>query len=141
MWTWIEFWLSVALIPLDLWLHHQVPPFRRYDKLPAEIAVAGVLGVTVIAARLFLQIAPVWHIGWEPPAIAVSGLAWLILTLVVFAVIEVVLLVLYIAWVGSFTGSRIPPSAARVLGPTYFLGLILESGIIYWLLEANHGAA
>ena len=141
MWTWIQFWLSVALIPLDLWLHHQVPPFRRYDKLPAEIAVAGILGVTVIAVRLFLQIAPVWQIGWGPPAFAMSGVVWLVLTLVAFAVIEVVLLVLYIAWVGSFTGSRIPPSAAWVLGPAYFIGQILESGIIYRLLEASHGAA
>jgi len=134
MWTWIQFWLSVALIPLDLWLHHQVPPFRRYHKLPAEIAVAGVLGMTVIAVRLFLQIAPVWQIGQGPPAMAVSGIVWLALTLAVFALVEVGLLALYIVWVGSFTQSTIPRSAARVAGPVYVLGLILESGVIYWLL-------
>jgi ABC-type cobalamin transport system permease subunit len=140
MWTWIQFWLSVALIPLDIWLHHQVPPFRRYDKLPAEIAVAGVLGIAVIGGRLVLQMAPVWQVGRGPPAIDVPAFAWLAITVAAFVVIEIALLVLYIAWVGSFTGSRIPLSAARLLGPAYFLGIVVESVMIWTFLRMSDNA-
>lgn len=140
-WIWIQYWLSVALIPLALWLHHQVPPFRRYRTLPAELGVAPVLGVAVIAVRLLLQIAPVGHIAWEPPALEVSGLVWLLLVVIVFVAVEVALVILYFAWVGSFTGAdAVPPQAARWLGPGYFLALLIESALIGGLLQAGGDA-
>jgi hypothetical protein len=141
--VWILFWLSVALIPLDLLLLWQVPPFTHYDKVPAELGWAAFFGVMVIMLRFLLQAAPIVMIGFRPAGIGVPLVVWLILTLVAYVVIEAGSAFLYFLWMQRATDTTYGAAdrAVWVLGPLYFALLVAESGAIFWLLRSGNNVA
>lgn len=135
--AWILFGLSAALIPLNLLLHWQVPPFTRYDKVPDELAWAFVFGIAFTIVRFLLQILPVLLIAFRPAVAGVPLLAWLVLSLVAYVAVEVGLALLYYIWLHLTVDVRRTDFIAGMLGPAYFLGLIAESAAIYWLLRSG----
>jgi hypothetical protein len=140
--AWILFWLSVALIPLQLVLAWQVAPFTRYDKVPAELGWVAFFGMMVIMLRFLLQIPPVLMIGFRPlggTALAV----WLMLTVVAYVAIEAGMAFLYYVWMdGAINTTRgAGGRAAWILGPLYIAVLVAESAAIYGLLRAGDRVA
>jgi hypothetical protein len=137
--VWILFWLSVALIPLELLLTWQVPPFTRYDKVPAELGWAAFFGMMIILLRFLLQVPPVLTIGFRPVGAGTSLAAWLILTVVAYVAIEAGMAFLYYLWMDRATDTThgAADRAVWILGPLYLAALIAESAAIYWLLRSG----
>jgi hypothetical protein len=137
--VWIFFWLSVALVPLELLFAWQVPPFTRYDKVPAELGWAAFFGMMVILLRFLLQVPPVLMIGFRPVGAGASLAVWLILTVVVYVAIEAGMAFLYYLWMDRATDTThgATDRAVWILGPLYLAALIAESGAIYWLLRSG----
>lgn len=137
MLTWILFWLTVALIPFALWLHHPVPPFPWHHRGPVKTSRAWLFGLLVILLRFLGQLPAVVSISLGPPPTDLAPGLWLALTLAVFLVVEVALALLHHAWMDRATGiDRLQRRSVRVLGPGYFLGLIAESTVLCLLLRA-----
>ena len=49
-------WLTVALIPFALWLHHPVPPFPWHHRGPVKTSRAWLFGLLVILLRFLGQL-------------------------------------------------------------------------------------
>jgi hypothetical protein len=138
--AWILFWLSAALIPLNLLLHRQVPPFTRYDKVPDELAWAFAFGIAFTIVRFLLQLLPILLIAFRPAVADVPVLAWLVLSFVAYVAVEAGLALLYYLWLHLAVDVRRTDFIAGMPGPAYFLGLIAESSAIFWLLRSDgHG--
>lgn len=135
MLTWVLFWLTVALIPFALWLHHPVPPFPWHHRGPVKTSRAWLFGLLVILLRFLGQLPAVVRIANGPPPVELAPAAWLALTLAVFFFVEVALALLHHVWMDHATGvDRLQRRSVRVLGPGYFLGLVAESATIGTLL-------
>lgn len=131
----IAFWLSVALIPFALWLHHPIPPFPWHHRGPVKTSRAWLFGLLVIVLRFLLQLPAVLQIGGGVPPVAVPPGLWMVLAPAVFIAADVGLGFLHHAWMDRATGvGRLQRRSVRILGPAYFLGLIAESLAIGWLL-------
>jgi hypothetical protein len=141
--VWILFWLSAALIPLALLLHWEVPPFTRYDTVPAELGWAGVFGMAIIMLRFLVQAAPVLMIAFRPAAAGVPLLVWLALTIIAYVVAEVGLAFVYFLWMtrATDTSHGAADRAVWILGPLYMAMLVVESAAIFWLLRGGRDAA
>jgi hypothetical protein len=139
MLMWTVFWLSVALIPLSIWFHRWIPPFTWSNTSAANTSGSWLFGLVVFGVRLLLQVPVIIHIALRPVAEAVPSGLWLVLTIGVFAAVEVAVGLLHTTWMNRATGAdrlRRRPSI-RLLGPAYFLALTLESTAIGWLLWAG----
>ncbi len=138
MLTWVLFWLTVALIPFSLWLHHPVPPFPWHHRGPVKTSRAWLFGLLVILLRFLGQFPAVVSIGIGPALIDLAPATWLLLTLAMFLAVEVGLALLHHAWMDRATGvDRLQRRSVRLLGPAYFLGLVAESTVLYLLLLAT----
>jgi hypothetical protein len=140
MWlAWGLFWLSVALVPIDLLFHIQAPPFTRYEKVPAEAGWIGLFGMFFILLRFLLQVPPVLAAAFRPAPAGLPPLVWLLLIPVAYLVVEVGLAFAYYVWMSRATDTTYGAQdrAVWVLGPVYFLALIAESGALYWLLRSG----
>jgi hypothetical protein len=134
---WVVFWLSVALIPVTLWLHLPIPPFSWQRKGVVMTSRAWLFGLVIIALRFLLHIPLMVRIAGHPMTAGLSAGAWAIVSVAAFTVVEVALGVLHHVWIDRATGAdRFQRPSVRVLGPTYFLALIAESAAFFWLLRA-----
>ena len=138
MLTWIAFWLSVALIPLSVWLHRWIPPLSWSNTSAANTSGSWLFGLVVIAVRFLLQVPAVFQIGFRPLTAAAPGGVWLVLTFVVFIAVEAALALLHTTWLDRATGAdrRSRPSI-HLVAPGYFLALVVESVALGWLLQAG----
>lgn len=135
MLVWGFFWLSVALIPFALWLHHPIPPFPWHHRGPVKTSRAWLFGLLVIVLRFLLQLPAVVRIGAGPAIVDVSPGAWMASALGAFVAMDVALGLLHHVWMDTATGlDRLRRKSVWILGPGYFLGLMLESFAVGWLL-------
>jgi hypothetical protein len=143
MLIWIVFWLSVALIPLSIWLHRWLPPLDWSNTSAANTSGSWLFGLVVMGVRLLLQLPLVIEIALRPLAAGVPRGIWLFLSLAVFVAVEAALGFLHTGWMNRATAAdrRRRRTSIRILGPAYFLGLTLESAAIGWVLWAGGGTA
>jgi hypothetical protein len=134
---WIVFWLSVALIPVTIWLHVPIPPFSWQRKGVVKTSRAWLFGLVVIALRFLLHATLMVRIAGRPWADGLPIGASTLLSVLVFVAVEVALGLLHHVWINRATGAdRFQRPSVRVLGPLYFVALIMQSAAFFMLLHA-----
>ncbi|HJQ58886.1 MAG TPA: hypothetical protein VJ890_18410 [Vineibacter sp.] len=134
---WVVFWLSVALIPVSIWLHLAIPPFSWQRKGVVKTSRAWLFGLVVIALRFLLHAALMVRIAGHPLVAGLPAAAWTILSVLAFLAIEVALGLLHHVWIDRATGAdRFERPSVRVLGPLYFAAMLAQSLALFLLLRA-----
>lgn len=137
------FWLSVALIPLAIWLHRWLPPLNWSNTSAANTSGSWLFGLGVIAGRFLLQLPLVILIALHPAGTVLPPGLWMVLVPAAFIATEAGLAALHTGWMHQATGPdrHLRRSTVRLLALAYFAALLLESTVIGRLVWSGGNGA
>lgn len=129
------FWVSFGLLMGVIVVHAVVPPFStlfRLPPLPSNWIVGGV-GMALGAGRFWTMLITVSKLAFAGQA-GIFPTGWF--GVAAFVLLGLVTLAIYMTWISAITGERRDWRLPRILAPTYFAIILVETAYIYTLLPA-----